>query len=178
MKTTWNRALVSVGVAALLVAPSAAFASGGQDASQGVDDQGGAATQEQHDSGQSGGGTLNRTERYELRGAVTAVDPSAQTVTVSIAKANHGRRGRAFVGQTITFDVSSARIDVKDTNGDGARDLGDVAVGDSIEVRAELPRSGSVDLTNPVAAQRLKDRTRHHANESAGQQPEDPTNHG
>jgi hypothetical protein len=124
----------------------------------------------------SGGNDANRTQTYNLRGTVVSVDPTAGTLVVLVKKATHGRRGRGFVNQTITFDVTAARIDVKDVNGDGSRDLSDVAQGDSIEVRADLPRSGGADLTAPVAAKRVKDRTRH--DDANGTHPEDAANHG
>jgi hypothetical protein len=146
--------VLTLGVAGALLAPPAALADDG--GSRGDSPSG---TQQSSGSGRSGGNDANRTERYELRGRVVSVDPVAQTIVVTVDKANHGHRGRAHLGQTITFDVSTARIDVRDVNGDGVRDLGDVNAGDLVEVRAELPRSGALDLTQSVTAERLKDRS-------------------
>ena len=101
-----------------------------------------------------------RSERYELRGSVTAVDAAAGTITVTVKKANHGRRGARLRQQTVQFDASSARLIVRDSNGDGVRDLNDVAEGDAVRVQADLPRTGSLDLTQPVTARSVQDRAR------------------
>lgn len=194
-----NRALLTFGAVAVLTAPSAAMAHGGSSGSgRGSDGQtqtgtehstlsavgeshsggpgSGAAGTNASGSGRSGGDDSNRIERIDLRGTVVSVDPAANTIVVAVTKANHGRRGRAHVGQTITFNVSGAGLEVRDVNGDGTRDLNDIAAGDAVEVRAELPRSGTIDLTTPVVAQRLKDRSNRHANHDA-QQPSDSANH-
>jgi hypothetical protein len=87
-----------------------------------------------------------------VSGTVAAV--TGNVVTVNVTGGNHA--GRAFKGQAVQFDVSSARIVVADSNGDGKRNLSDVAVGDSVLVQAWLPRDGSG--TQPFAARRLLDR--------------------
>jgi hypothetical protein len=194
MTIEWNRALLTLGVAAALAMPSAALARNGSGSHSGEDQtqsgtthevsgdaqQGAENEAEQHDttgtevpdasgpeqeqqqerthhSAPAAGGPV-RTERYELRGSVVAVDAGAGTVTVAVKKANHGRRGARLRQQTVQFDVSSARIVVRDVNHDGTRDLNDVAEGDAVRVQANLPRTGSLDLTQPIAARQLQDR--------------------
>ena len=81
---------------------------------------------------------------------------AGDVLTVTVSGGNHA--GRAFAGQAVQFDVTSARIVVRDTNGDGKRDVQDVAVGDRVVVQAWLARDGS--STQPFAARRLVDRRR------------------
>jgi len=110
-----------------------------------------------------------RTEKFELRGTVISVDPSTDQVVLKVTKTNHGRRGRTLAGQTLTFDLTNARLDVRDTNADGVRDLNDVAAGDFAEVRAQLSRPLPGSFSGPVMAQRFKDRSRRHqADQPAG----------
>ena len=99
-----------------------------------------------------------QTETYNLRGTVSGVDLASNSVVVTITQANHGgRSGRALLGHSLTVDVSRARSDVADVNGDGSRDLGDVAVGDRVEVRVSLPRPLPATISGTVTAQRLRD---------------------
>jgi hypothetical protein len=116
-----------------------------------------------------GDSAQSRTKVFELRGSAVSVDPSASTVVVQVKKANHGSRGRALVGQQITVDLSAARLQVADANGDGTRDINDVSAGDSVEVRLRLATSPAPDLSQPVAASRFKDRS--------ARRPHDPPNH-
>lgn len=93
-----------------------------------------------------------QTVAYVFAGGVKSVD--ATTVTVTVAHANH--HGQSFVGQDVAFDVSAARIVVRDANGDGKRDLGDVAVGDRVLVLVRLARDASAPQ-QPLAASALVD---------------------
>jgi hypothetical protein len=101
----------------------------------------------------------SRTETYELRGTVVSVDPATDQVTLKIGKTNHGGRGHALRGQTLTFDLTNARLKVRDNNNDGMRDLNDVAAGDRGEVRARLARPLPSSFSGPIAAQRFEDKT-------------------
>jgi hypothetical protein len=76
---------------------------------------------------------------------------------VSVAHGNAHVRKAGLVGQTVQFDLSSARLVVGDTNGDQIVDLTDVAAGDAVVVKARLPRKDPV--TQPVAAKQLVDQT-------------------
>jgi hypothetical protein len=79
---------------------------------------------------------------WMARGTVKAVDATAQTITISVfdKKGATNRHARDWRGTDVTFDVSDARLKVRDVNGDGERNLSDVAVGDFAKVLAKLPR--------------------------------------
>jgi hypothetical protein len=70
---------------------------------------------------------------------------------VSVTKGNN--HADDFEGQTVVFDFSAAKFSVADTNGDGAKDLADFTVGDSVVVKAKLPRGA--EPTQPIAAKQL-----------------------
>jgi hypothetical protein len=88
---------------------------------------------------------------YQFKGKVAAVD--GQVVTLTVARAN--RHSRQFRGQDVQFDVTDAKIRVKDRNGDGERNLADVAVGDRAVVTARLPKRLAQDATQPFTAKKL-----------------------
>jgi hypothetical protein len=77
--------------------------------------------------------------------------------SVAVTKGNSRVRKGGFVGQTVAFDLTGARIVVADTNADNAKDLNDVAVGDKVLVKAMLSKSDPG--TQPFAAKRLIDQT-------------------
>lgn len=77
--------------------------------------------------------------------------------SVKVEKGNARVRKGGFVGQTVGFDLTAARIVVDDTNGDGQRTLDDVAIGDKVLVKARLPRKDPGD--QPFVAKRLVDQT-------------------
>jgi hypothetical protein len=76
---------------------------------------------------------------------------------VKVARGNARVRKGGFIGQTVAFDLSGARITVADTNNDGTADLNDVQVGDKVLVKAMLPKSDPG--SQPFAAKRLIDQT-------------------
>ena len=80
---------------------------------------------------------------YVARGTVKAVDATAGTLTISVpdVRGATNRHARDWRGTDVTFDVSDARLKVRDVNGDGERNLSDVAVGDFAKVLAKLPRT-------------------------------------
>ncbi len=75
--------------------------------------------------------------------------------TVDVTKTN--KHARDFDGQTVVFDLSAAKVSVADTSGDGVADLGDVVTGDSVVVKAKLPKGE--EPVQPIAANRLVDQT-------------------
>jgi hypothetical protein len=77
--------------------------------------------------------------------------------TVTVASGNARVRKGGYVGQTVAFDLTGARIVVADTNADTANDLNDVATGDKVLVKAMLPKSDPG--SQPFAAKRLIDQT-------------------
>ena len=94
-----------------------------------------------------------KVETYEFKGLVVAVGEG--TVQVDVKAGNS--RGKKYKGQTLTFDVTKAKIKVADVNNDGKRDLADVAAGDRVNVQAKLPR-GPIDTSQAVAARHLVDK--------------------
>lgn len=77
--------------------------------------------------------------------------------TVTVTSGNARVRKGGYVGQTVAFDLTGARIVVADTNADTANDLNDVATGDKVLVKAMLPKSDPG--SQPFAAKRLIDQT-------------------
>ena len=92
-------------------------------------------------------------KRFNVRGTVISADPSGETVVIKVTKVNHGHRGRALAGRTLVLDVSSARLDVSDVNGDGQADLADVASGDQVDAVVTIGAS-----SGQLVAQRLRDK--------------------
>lgn len=76
---------------------------------------------------------------------------------VEVKAGNAHVKKAGLVGTTVTFDLSSAKIVVADTNGDGMQNLEDVKTGDKVLVKAMLPRKNPG--TQPFAAKRLVDQT-------------------
>jgi hypothetical protein len=89
-----------------------------------------------------------------VKGTVSAVGDG--TIDVLVKKANH--HGKALRGQTVTVDVASARIVVHDVNGDGERNLADVAVGDRVLVHSRIAKGATPDPAQPLVAKRVVDR--------------------
>jgi hypothetical protein len=79
---------------------------------------------------------------------------------VEVAAGNaHVRKG-GFVGQSVTFDLSDAKIRAADTNGDQQVDVTDVKDGDKVLVQARVPkRTQYADVTDAISARKLIDKT-------------------
>jgi hypothetical protein len=76
---------------------------------------------------------------------------------VDVKRGNaHVRKG-GYIGETVEFDLSDARIVVRDTDGDGKRAIEDVEEGDWVLVKARLPRKDAGD--QPFDARWLIDKT-------------------
>src|SRR5437763_2159706 len=146
MDSKFKRPLVALGAVAALALPAGAAAHGGGHAPK--------ANHPSHGGKSAGyhGGKQGRA--LIVKGTVSAVGTG--TVDVLVKSANH--HGRALRGQTLTFDVSNARIVVRDVNGDGERDLGDVAVGDRVLVQSRVAKGATVDTSQPVVAKRVVDK--------------------
>jgi hypothetical protein len=130
--------IVALGVAALAV-PTGALAHPGQG--------------ESHGKGQTQGKGHSKTHNvaYVFKGTY------AGNSTVTVTKGNSRVRKGGYIGQTVAFDLTGARIVVADTNADNASDLNDVATGDKVLVKAMLPKSDPG--AQPFAAKRLIDQT-------------------
>lgn len=91
-------------------------------------------------------------KQAEFKGAVTAVDAAAGTVTVKVEKAS--KWGRAYKGADVVFTLAGVKkIKVADTNADGKKDLSDVKVGDLAKAGARIAKGA--DVTAPVAANKF-----------------------
>jgi hypothetical protein len=98
----------------------------------------------------------NRLRHTEFRGTVKAVDADAKTVTVTVARAQHGRSLR---GKDVVFTITAGtRVQTADRNADGARDLADVSAGDRIRVVARVSRAKLAGGLTTATAQRLRAR--------------------
>jgi hypothetical protein len=76
---------------------------------------------------------------------------------VDVKRGNaHVRKG-GFVGETVEFDLTDARLVVADTNANGKRDIEDVEEGDWVLVKARLPRTDPG--SEPFEAKWLIDKT-------------------
>jgi hypothetical protein len=106
-----------------------------------------------HGKGQSQGKGHSQTHAvaYVFKGTY------AGNSTVTVSSGNARVRKGGYVGQTVAFDLTGARIVVADTNADTANDLDDVATGDTVLVKAMLPKSDPG--SQPFAAKRLIDQT-------------------
>ena len=141
MDSKLMRPLVALGVVAALALPAAAVAKGGG-----------------HGHGHKGGNSAGHKQGKHgraliVKGTVSAV--GTDTIDVVVSGGNH--HARDLKGQTVTVDVSNARIVVRDVNGDGKRDLSDVAVGDRVVVHARIDKGATLDPSQPVVAKRVVD---------------------
>ena len=86
-----------------------------------------------------------------MKGSVVSVDAAAGSVVLHVDKAN--KWGRSFKGTDVTFTVASVKkLGVADTNGDGKRDLADVAPGALAQAQAKIAK----DAPQPFAARKFK----------------------
>jgi hypothetical protein len=76
---------------------------------------------------------------------------------VDVNRGNAHVRNADLVDTTVAFDLSGASIVASDSNSDGVVDLADVATGDTVVVKARLPRK--VSGAQPFAAAQLVDQT-------------------
>jgi hypothetical protein len=90
-----------------------------------------------------------KAKSVSLKGVVVSAD--ATTVTITVKKAN--RAGRWLVGDDARFTVT--RVNVADTNGDGATNALDFVAGDKVHVQAKLAK----DAVAPYAARKVVNQT-------------------
>jgi len=177
--TTLHRFATLTGLLAALALPGTALAHGGgqsHDQSDRVDDS---TAQTQEDRGararedraeraaearpDDAGDRAAHAERKagrlrhtEFRGTVKAVDADAKTVTVTVARAQHGR---ALRGKDVVFTITTdTRVQTADRNADGTRDVADLAAGDRVRVVARVSRAQLRAGLTTVTAQRLRAR--------------------
>jgi hypothetical protein len=101
---------------------------------------------------QSHGKGQGKAKNAVFKGTVVSTDTTAGSLVVHVLKVNHW--SKSFKDTDVTFTVATVkRINVADTNGDGARDLSDVKVGDPVLVQARITK----DAVQPFAARKLID---------------------
>jgi hypothetical protein len=100
-----------------------------------------------------------KTVTFVFKGTFTAPG------TVSVLSGNaHVRKG-GYVGQSISFDLATAKIVGVDTNADQKVDLGDVADGDKVLVQARVSKGTKYvapaegETAAAIAARKLVDQT-------------------
>jgi hypothetical protein len=89
---------------------------------------------------------------YVFKGTWNAADGS-----VSVKHGNNHVRKAGLIGQTVTFDLTGAKLVVVDTNHDGSKTTADITDGDKVVVKARLPRKDPG--TQPFKAKMLIDQS-------------------
>ena len=108
-----------------------------------------------------------KTSTYVFKG-VWHVDGS---VTVSAGNAKVRKGG--FIGETVAFDVTGAKLRVADTDADGAVTVADLLEGDKVVVQAKLPRTDPGEA--PFAARKVVDQTHPKVDEEEAPAPVEET---
>jgi hypothetical protein len=82
---------------------------------------------------------------------------------VTVASGNSPVRKGGYVGQDVTFDLSTAKLVVADTDGVAGLTVADVQAGDVVLVQARLPRvtkpAGDYEQAAAIVARKLVDKT-------------------
>lgn len=110
-----------------------------------------------HHHGKANGRNKTHAVAYVFKGLYAGEGTTADEGLVEVMHGNSRVRKGGFIGETVSFDLSNARIVVADVNGDGQRNLEDVATGDRVVVIARLPRKDPG--SQPFVARRLIDQT-------------------
>jgi hypothetical protein len=76
---------------------------------------------------------------------------------VTVAKGNSRVRKGGYVGQDVTFDMSSAKLVVADTDGVPGVTVDDLQVGDELLVQARLPRGTKAPVVTDETADAATD---------------------
>ena len=145
-----KRSIAALSVAALVACPAAATAKSGNGGSSKAPDKG--AKTDDAKGGKAKKPKKPKVKTYEFKGVVSAVADGQVLVAVQ----GGNSRAKAFKGQTLTFDLSKAKVKVADVNNDGKRDLADVAAGDRVNVQAKV--AGTLEGDKPVAARHFVDK--------------------
>ncbi|MDX8152150.1 hypothetical protein SK069_11135 [Patulibacter brassicae] len=92
------------------------------------------------------------TRTLTFQGSVSAVDASAKTLTLTVARGN--RAAKPFVRQSVAFTLADAKVKVADRDGDGKRnELDDLRAGDRALVSVRVARDAAA--TQPFAARKV-----------------------
>jgi hypothetical protein len=81
------------------------------------------------------GHTKTHNVTYVFKGTWNAADSS-----VTVKHGNHHVRKAGLIGQNVTFDLTGAKLVVADTDGNGSKTTADIKDGDTVVVKARLPR--------------------------------------
>lgn len=146
--------LIALGIGALAV-PAAAVATPGHGQAHGH----GHGPGDAHGHGHG----HNPTVMYVFKGTY-----GETTGAVSVDKGNGHVKKAGLVREDVQFDLSNARLEVADTDADGAVTADDVTAGDTVLVQARLPRQGQGD--QPFAAKKLVDQTNPAEDEESGEE--------
>ena len=92
---------------------------------------------------------------YKAQGIVVDSSDSTITVCVGTGKKATNKRARAWQGGPVEFDITTARVNARDLNGDKSRDAADILIGSRVKVGAKLPRDLSA-AAGPFAAAKVK----------------------
>lgn len=144
-----KRTVAALSVAALVACPAGAMAKNSNSGGKA-----GKGSERVKDVGGKKGGKPKKPKvvTYQFKGLVAAVGDGTVQVTVN----GGNSKAKKLKGQTLTFDVTKAKVKVADVNNDGKRDLADVAAGDRVNVQAKV--AGPLDAAAPVAARHFVDK--------------------
>jgi len=113
-----------------------------------------------------GGGPKAHNVKYVFKGAYEGLG------SVAVTRGNAHARKAGLTDTSVIFDLSSAKLVVDDTNGDGARTVEDIVVGDKVHVQARLPKGAAG--AQPFPARKLVDQTHLNDDESEPVSEPDP----
>jgi hypothetical protein len=168
------------GAAALAVPTTAAAAHNGHGSGRGHEatDE---VVQDKHEGEGRGKDKVRKakTVTFVFKGSFTAPG------TVAVIAGNSRVRKGGFVGQSVTLDLSTARIVAPDANGDGKVDVTDVRDGDAVLVQARVAKGTKYaapaegETATAIAARKLVDKThRHDEDDQTHRHDEDDQTHG
>src|SRR4051812_28603776 len=72
------------------------------------------------------GAAAGPTANYKARALVVATDATTATVCVGSAKKSTNKPGSVWRSLPVVFDLSSAKLNVRDVDGDGVGDIADL----------------------------------------------------
>jgi hypothetical protein len=151
-----KRVIAALFGAAALAVPTAASADAGHGAGHGhAPSTPPVSAKHQH----TGKAKKTKTVMFIFKGSFTAPG------TVAVVSGNAQARKGGFVGQSVTFDLSGAKVVAADANADAKVDASDVEDGDLVLVQARLPRGtdfaapGDGASADPIVARKLIDKT-------------------
>lgn len=84
------------------------------------------------------GADANKSRSYSLTGPLAWLDRDGRFGVVRVEHTN--RRGRAFLGRTVTVDFAGARVSAPDRDADGIKTSRDLLPGERVSVRVNLDR--------------------------------------